>query len=315
MRLLKRLLYHSSGMAPSHPLPTRAQLLKTVTDALRLHCGERDAGRIFGSLLETLLELTGSEYGFIGEVFQDEKGQPYVKSYATTNIAWNEETQRLYEKAREKGMIFSRKDCLYGAVLTTGNLIVSNDPAADSRSCGLPPGHPPLESFMGVPLLGRDGLLGMVGVANRPGGYSLELARRLEPFLVACGSLLQSWRDTRRILALEKALRSCERQSGRLGESVLLGGGYHFHRASSVLYGSQGSVLLTRKEFELLSLLAENAGKVVSYEELKQRVWREVVVGRSSLRSLVRRIRSKAPGIGITTVRGVGLMLATSADS
>jgi len=301
-------------MASSCPLPTLADLLKAATDALRRHCGVRDVGEVFGDLLESLLELTGSEYGFMGEVFLDEGGRPYVKSYATTNIAWNDETQRLYEKAREKGMVFSRLDCLYGAVLTTGNLIISNDPANDSRSCGLPPGHPPLNSFMGVPLRGRDGLLGMVGVANRPGGYTPELARRLEPFLVACGCLLQSWRDTKRILALDEALQACEKRLGHSEESVPLGGGYRFDRTSSVLSGSRSFVLLTRKELDLLRLLVENAGQVVPYEELKRQVWREVVVGHSSLRSLVRRIRSKAPGIRITTVRGVGLMLATSKD-
>ncbi len=295
-------------MASSPSLPTRARLLKTVTDVLRLHCGERDAGRIFGDLLDRLLELTASEYGFIGEVCRDGRGRPYVKSYATTNIAWNEETQRLYERARRKGMVFSRLDCLYGAVLTTGNLIISNDPASDSRSCGLPPGHPPLESFMGVPLAGRDGLLGMVGVANRPGGYTLELARRIEPFLVACGSLLQAWRDGRRLEELEKALEASRPAPERSG-GVEVGGGHRFDLASSVLHGPRGPVLLTRKELDLLRLLAENAGRVVPYAVLEERVWRGVVVGHSSLRGLVRRLRGKAPGIRITTVRGVGLML------
>jgi len=87
------------------PPPRQSHLLKVITNTLRRLCGERDAGNLFGDLLENLLELTASEYGFIGEVFRDEKGRPYVKSYATTNIAWNDETQHLYEKAKEKGMV------------------------------------------------------------------------------------------------------------------------------------------------------------------------------------------------------------------
>jgi hypothetical protein len=258
-----------------------------------------------------MLELTCSEYGFIGEVFHDARGRPYLKSYATTNIAWNDETQRLYEKATEKGMIFSRLDCLYGAVLTTENLIISNDPANDSRACGLPPGHPPLYSFMGIPLMGREGMLGMAGLANRPGGYAPGLARRLEPFLVACGSLLQAGRDNQRILSLEQELQLCRERQQWLGNRVVLGGGYHFDLATSVLYGRAGAVPLTRKELDLLKLLVENADQVVPYELLKRRVWRKVVVGHSSLRSLVRRIRHKVPGITITTIRGVGLVLVT----
>ena len=288
--------------------------MKVITDILRRHCKEQNASSLFNDLLENVLELTDSEYGFIGEVFRDKNGKPYVKSYATTNIAWNDETQYLYEKTREKGMVFSRLDCLYGAVLTTGNLIISNDPANDGRSCGLPPGHPPLDSFMGVPLQGREDLLGMVGVANRPGGYTPELARHLEPFMIICGCLLQSWRDTRRIKGLEEALQTGEKQLHYSGESMPVGGGYRFDRSSAVLFSNSGTVLLSRKELDLLCLLADNVGKVVPYEELKRCVWRSVVVGHSSLRALVRRIRNKAPGIRITTVRGVGLILATPTD-
>jgi len=296
-------------MSASSPLPTQARLLRAVTRALRIPIDSEARDTLFSTLLELLLELTDSEYGFIGEVFHDDQGRPYLQSYATTNIAWDDETQRLYDAARKKGMIFSRLDCLYGAVLTTGNLILSNDPAHDSRGCGLPPGHPPLESFMGVPLRGREGLLGMVGVANRPGGYTLSLARRLEPFLIACGALLQWWRDQRRLTGLREALERCEHTTGDAARTLSLGRGYRFVPSSSVLQGPQGAVLLTRKELALLRLLVENAGRVVPYEVLKHQVWKGVVVGQSSLRALVRRIRAKAPGIGITTVRGVGLML------
>jgi hypothetical protein len=45
---------------------------------------------LFDRLLTDLLLLTESEYGFIGEVLLDDNGDPYMKTYAITNIAWNE---------------------------------------------------------------------------------------------------------------------------------------------------------------------------------------------------------------------------------
>ena len=60
----------------------------------------------FESLLEALLELTESEYGFIGEILTDAEGQPYLKTHAITNIAWNKDTRRFYDENAPMGMEF-----------------------------------------------------------------------------------------------------------------------------------------------------------------------------------------------------------------
>ncbi len=297
-------------MAPaSDPLADEA-LLQAVTELLESHRAVVPGRELFQTLLDRLLALTNSEYGFVGEVIHDGRGRPCLKSWATTNIAWNEETQRLYAQAEERGMIFSRLDSLYGAVLTTGHLILSNDPAHDSRSCGLPPGHPPLESFMGIPFHGRDGLLGMAGLANRPGGYDAELALRLRPFLAAAGKLLQERTDHRRLEALEADLARCRARQPSGDGWIELGGGYRFDPAALRLEHQGQPVVLARKELALLLLLAEHLGEVVPYARIEERIWPQVVVGPDSLRSLLRRLRRRAPELPIRTVRGVGVMLA-----
>ncbi|HSN97286.1 MAG TPA: hypothetical protein VLS89_03275, partial [Candidatus Nanopelagicales bacterium] len=45
---------------------------------------------VFEALLRGLLAATGSEYGFIGEVHRASEGQPFLKTHAITNIAWDE---------------------------------------------------------------------------------------------------------------------------------------------------------------------------------------------------------------------------------
>lgn len=52
--------------------------------------------------------------------------------------------------------------------------MIANDPASDPRHSPLPPGHPPLESFLGLPIRHGQTLVGMVGLANRVGGYNDE---------------------------------------------------------------------------------------------------------------------------------------------
>ena len=119
------------------------QLTSAITQALSQFIAEANPFILFNGLLDNLLELTDSEYGFIGEVFYDDKGQPYIQSYATTNIAWSAATQKLYSETEQQGMKFSKLHSLYGEVLKTGKYVISNDPFTDSRSGGLPDGHPP----------------------------------------------------------------------------------------------------------------------------------------------------------------------------
>ncbi len=168
------------------------ELLNAITTVLSQYITETDPYILFNGLLEILLEMTDSEYGFIGEVFYTEENKPFIKSYATSNIAWSEKTRELYDKTKRKGMIFSKIDSLYGSVLKTGQLVISNNPAVDPRRFGLPEGHPPLNSFMGIPFYGGGKLLGCVGIANRENGYHKTLAESLQPFLITCGNLIQA---------------------------------------------------------------------------------------------------------------------------
>jgi len=66
-------------------------------------------------------------------------------------------------------------------VMTTGRPVIANDPIQDPRRGGLPHGHPALNAFMGLPLYYGKQLSGMVGLANRPGGYDTELNEFLGP--------------------------------------------------------------------------------------------------------------------------------------
>ncbi|MEN8217906.1 MAG: GAF domain-containing protein [Pseudomonadota bacterium] len=282
-------------------------LLNAITTVLCHYITETDPYILFNGLLDTLLEITNSEYGFIGEVFYSEDDKPFVKSYATTNIAWSEETKRLYNENKRKGMLFSRLDSLYGAVLKTGQLVISNQPATDPRSCGLPHGHPPLNTFMGIPFYGGGKLLGMVGIANRKTGYQRLLAESLHPFLITCGNLIQAYRNNLKNQHIEAELCKYKERLLMLNKSISLGFGYEFNPPTLVKNGH--SVFLTKKELRLLEILVINRNLPFQGSSIEKYVWEDIVVGESSLRSLVRRLRKKLPELSIKTVSGVGYML------
>lgn len=285
-------------------------LLKSITTALSRYIAETDPYILFNGLLDTLLELTESEYGFIGEVFYTVDQTPYIKSYATTNIAWNEDTQQLYEDTKKKGMIFARPDSLYGAVLKTGQLIISNDPPTDSRRCGIPQGHPSLDSFMGIPFHHNGDLLGMVGIANKESGYQQSLAKSLIPFLETCGNLIQAYRSNIEKQQLEKRLQHYQQQLINIENEVSLGYGYSFAQSPPSLYKNGVPFFLTPKEMDLLELLVININQVIHTSKLESHIWKDVIVSESSLRSLLLRLRKKLPELDIKTVRGFGFILS-----
>ena len=66
-------------------------------------------------------------------------------------------------------------------------------------------------------------------------------------------------------------------------------------------------IVLPRKEFELLSLLASKPGKVFKREDILDRVWgNEVVVGGRTIDVHIRKLREKIGDDSFKTVKGVG---------
>ena len=66
-------------------------------------------------------------------------------------------------------------------------------------------------------------------------------------------------------------------------------------------------IILARKEFELLALLASKPGKVFLRNEILGKVWgTEVIVGDRTIDVHIRKIRQKLGIDCITTVKGVG---------
>ena len=65
-------------------------------------------------------------------------------------------------------------------------------------------------------------------------------------------------------------------------------------------------VLLNKKEISFFELLIKNQKRMVSYDELQQKVWIDDVMTDSALRSLVRNLRKKLPTDIIFNLSGIG---------
>lgn len=65
-----------------------------------------DKQATWNGLLDDILRITGSEYGLIGQVLRSDQGQPYLKAFSLTDIAWNAETRALYQAQAGQGFEF-----------------------------------------------------------------------------------------------------------------------------------------------------------------------------------------------------------------
>ncbi len=72
-------------------------------------------------------------------------------------------------------------------------------------------------------------------------------------------------------------------------------------------HGDSKKLILPKKEFDLLYLLASKPGKVFSREEIYQKVWgSNVIVGNRTIDVHIRKIREKIGNEYIKTIKGIG---------
>ena len=102
--------------------------------------------------------------------------------------------------------------------------------------------------------------------------------------------------------------------------AIIEGGGVKVDPDRRRVFVRDVEVRLRRKEFELLELLVENAGRVLTRDTLIDRVWGSDYVGDTKTLDVhIKRLRShveedpRAPKL-ITTIRGVGYRFEATAD-
>jgi len=99
------------------------------------------------------------------------------------------------------------------------------------------------------------------------------------------------------------------RRSGALKKEIRVGKLALYPESYKVKYDGE-NIELTRREFDLLFLLVQNKGKIVSFENIITKTWGYNSEGAEvTVRSNIKRIRDKFPINIIKTAKGVGYSL------
>ena len=109
------------------------------------------------------------------------------------------------------------------------------------------------------------------------------------------------------ISKIKSLLRRLNDTSTTVNSEVVHIGELTIDREAYKIISKGVEIVLPRKEFELLSLLASKPGKVFKRDEILDKVWgNEVVVGGRTIDVHIRKLREKIGDDSFKTIKGVG---------
>jgi PAS domain S-box-containing protein len=123
--------------------------------------------------------LTGSKFGFILKI--NTTGR--MDTIALSNPGWaacrmpGSDAVPMLSNMEIRG--------IWSGVVREGKAMIINDPATHPDRVGIPAGHPPLTCFMGIPLEQAGKTIGLIGLANKEGGYDTADREIVEALSVA----------------------------------------------------------------------------------------------------------------------------------
>ena len=132
--------------------------LRVLVDAGIALSSELSLDALLQRIVETAVELTGAGYAALGVI--DRTGQA-LEQFLTTGIDPETHAQ-IGELPRGRGIL--------GVLIREARPLRLHDIADDPRSVGFPPNHPPMKSFLGVPIVLRGVAYGNLYLTEKAGG-------------------------------------------------------------------------------------------------------------------------------------------------
>jgi PAS domain S-box-containing protein len=192
-------------------LQRQLQILEIISKIRRNFILSIDNGSsLFKNILEGVLNVTESEYGFIAEVKQNEQEMDTISVRAMMDIHWDEENTEQIEARIKSGVEFHNKDALYGYVLKNNAPIIANivEPLKNKWN-DLFFQHSVLKRIMEIPIKTAEGsLIGIIGVANKVEEYTVKDIELLNPIVSSGASIIHALKINNDKKQAEELLKS-----------------------------------------------------------------------------------------------------------
>ncbi|MGH3079355.1 MAG: GAF domain-containing protein [Gaiellaceae bacterium] len=143
---------------PTEQPTDQGERLRILVDAGISLSAELSLDALLQRIVETAAELTGARYAALGVVHPSGRG---LERFLTTGI--DEKTYAaIGDIPRGRGLL--------GVVIREGKPLRLHEIADDPRSVGVPANHPPMHTFLGVPILLRGAAFGNLYLSEKHGG-------------------------------------------------------------------------------------------------------------------------------------------------
>ena len=132
--------------------------LRSVVEAAIAVTSELSLDAVLQRIVEAAANLTGARYAALGVIDQAGTG---LENFVTTGLD-DETIARIGDLPRGRGIL--------GILISDAKPLRLAELGADPRSVGFPPHHPPMKSFLGVPILLRSVAYGNLYLTEKAGG-------------------------------------------------------------------------------------------------------------------------------------------------
>lgn len=170
---------------------------------------ELDLDGVLTKLVETAASLTGASYAALGVIGRDGRSLGRFVTFGITE----DERAAIGELPRGRGIL--------GALIEDARPLRLRDLATDPRSVGFPPGHPPMRTFLGVPVLLRGVAYGNLYLTEKRDGAEFT-ADDEEVTTILAAQAAVAVDNARRVErdALERAVAAQEVERRRLAREL-----------------------------------------------------------------------------------------------
>jgi two-component system, cell cycle sensor histidine kinase and response regulator CckA len=199
-------------------LKTSLNLIESIRRLLSQYMIESNPDKVFEDLLETMLGISKSSFGFMAEILKTKKGTPYLRTRAIKNFSWPDEIQKFHLEQISLGREHFNLDTLFEHILNTDEAVISTEPSEDLRLGNLAQNQSDINinSFLGLPVYFQEEMIGIVCIANRPEGYDERFVKFIRPLLVTFGTILRAYKNEVIRKDNENALRISEERFSKV---------------------------------------------------------------------------------------------------
>jgi signal transduction histidine kinase len=156
--------------------PAEQDKLAEVVEAGTAIARGLDLDDTLRAVVEAAARVTGALYGALGVLGPDRR----ISRFITTGLS-EEERERLGSPPTGRGIL--------GVLIDESRPLRLTDLSDDPRSVGFPPNHPPMRSFLGVPVAGRGAVYGNLYLTEAPHGEFTDEDERIAVLLAGMAAV------------------------------------------------------------------------------------------------------------------------------